>query len=191
MYFLPQLSSQSGVSLNASYQICQVRFGPRAAPGRARAAAHGAAPLRGQPAGVCGFRITLPNLLPKLTTNKQRCEKPRIVTGRRDFGWERSSRGRFATPADSPLHDCSAYSHVHVQRERFGVHRSRAVFGRAVPKIVTIRNCFIAVHPSAPVPLLLSWPVHTARAGTPPVPNTPTEYAASRAAFPLSTVAPQ
>ena len=119
MYFLPQLSSQSGVSLNASYQICQVRFGPRAAPGRARAAAHGAAPLRGQPAGVCGFRITLPNLLPKLTTNKQRCEKPRIVTGRRDFGWERSSRGRFATPADSLAQGRSPYSCTRTTR-KFG-----------------------------------------------------------------------
>jgi hypothetical protein len=36
------------------------------------------------------------------------------------------SRGRFATPADSPLHDCSAYSHAHARRESLGfVPRSR------------------------------------------------------------------
>jgi hypothetical protein len=28
------------------------------------------------------------------------------------------SRGRFATPADSPLQDCSPYSHVHARRDR-------------------------------------------------------------------------
>ena len=41
------------------------------------------------------------------------------VTNRnvRDFGWEMSSRGRFATPADFPLHDCSPYSHVTNRRE--------------------------------------------------------------------------
>jgi hypothetical protein len=46
----------------------------------------------------------------------------------RDFGCEMSSRGRFATPADFPLRDCSPYSHVHVRREslRF-VHRSRTI----------------------------------------------------------------
>jgi hypothetical protein len=39
------------------------------------------------------------------------------------------SRGRFATPADFPLHDYSACSHVHVRRESLGfVHRSRAIF---------------------------------------------------------------
>jgi hypothetical protein len=36
------------------------------------------------------------------------------------------SRGRFATPADFPLHECSPYSHVHVRRESLGfVPRSR------------------------------------------------------------------
>jgi hypothetical protein len=38
------------------------------------------------------------------------------------------SRGRFATPADSSLHECSPYSHVHVRRESLGfVPRSRAI----------------------------------------------------------------
>jgi hypothetical protein len=45
------------------------------------------------------------------------------------FRWEMSSRGRFATPADFPRHECSPYSHVHVRRERLGfVHRSGADF---------------------------------------------------------------
>jgi hypothetical protein len=39
------------------------------------------------------------------------------------------SRGRFATPADSPLQDCSPYSQVHVRRESLGfVHRSRTLY---------------------------------------------------------------
>jgi hypothetical protein len=65
------------------------------------------------------------------------------------------SRGRFATPPNCPLHDCSPYSHVHERREslRFD-HRSRTVFCRPVPNLgVTIRFC-IAVRglsaPSAP-----------------------------------------
>jgi hypothetical protein len=64
------------------------------------------------------------------------------------------SRGRFATPADLPLQDCSPYRGLHVRRERLGgVHRSRAVFCRPVPNLsAMIRNCFIAVswwHPRA------------------------------------------
>jgi hypothetical protein len=56
------------------------------------------------------------------------------------------SRGRFATPADFPLHDCSPYSHVHARRERLGfVHRSRAVFRRPCPNPnIPIRNFCIA-----------------------------------------------
>ena len=59
-----------------------------------------------------------------------------------DFGWEMRSRGRFATPGDSPRHDCSPYSHVHVRRVRLGfTRRSRAIFCRPVPKpSVTIRE---------------------------------------------------
>ena len=34
----------------------------------------------------------------------------------RGFGWETSSRGRFATPADFPLRDCGSYSHVHAAK---------------------------------------------------------------------------
>jgi hypothetical protein len=66
--------------------------------------------------------------------------KLRIVTVGVSGG--RRSRGRFATPADFPLHDCSSYSHVHERRESLEfVHRSRAIFGRPVPRLsVTIRN---------------------------------------------------
>jgi hypothetical protein len=65
----------------------------------------------------------------------------------RDFEWEMSSRGRFATPADFPRHDGTPYSHVHVRRERLGfVHRSRTIFYRPVPiPNDTIRNFCIAV----------------------------------------------
>jgi hypothetical protein len=46
----------------------------------------------------------------------------------RDFGVGGRSRGRFATPADFPQHDCSPCSHVHVRRERLGfIRRSRAI----------------------------------------------------------------
>ena len=39
------------------------------------------------------------------------------------------SRGRFATPAGFPLHDCRPFRGLHVQRERLGfVHRSRTIF---------------------------------------------------------------
>ena len=45
------------------------------------------------------------------------------------------SRGRFATPADSPFHDCSPYSHVHVLRARLRVvPRPRTVFCRPAAK---------------------------------------------------------
>jgi hypothetical protein len=48
--------------------------------------------------------------------------------------------GRFATPADFSLHDCSLCRGLHVRRTSLGVvHRSRATFCRAVPN-VTIRN---------------------------------------------------
>jgi hypothetical protein len=54
------------------------------------------------------------------------------------------SRGRFATPADFPLEDCSAYSHVHARRESLGfVPRSRSIFCRPAPN-PAIRNFCIA-----------------------------------------------
>ena len=57
------------------------------------------------------------------------------------------SRGRFATPADFPLQDCSHYRGLHVRRESLGfVHRSRAIYCRPVPNLdLTIRTLFIAV----------------------------------------------
>jgi hypothetical protein len=46
-----------------------------------------------------------------------------------------SSRGRFATYADSPLHDGSPYRGLDVRRESVGVvSRSRGVLCRAVAK---------------------------------------------------------
>jgi hypothetical protein len=48
------------------------------------------------------------------------------------------SRGRFATPADFPLQDCSPDRELHARRGRLGfVNRSRAsfCFCRAVPKL--------------------------------------------------------
>jgi hypothetical protein len=64
------------------------------------------------------------------------------------------SRGCFATPADSPPHDCSPYSHVHLRRERLGfVHRSRTLFCRPAPNPnATIRNFFTAVRPLTRIP---------------------------------------
>jgi hypothetical protein len=64
--------------------------------------------------------------------------KVRIRVNVRVFGWRRS-RGRYATPADIPLHDGSPYSHVHVRRVSLGfVHRSRAFSARVKP--LTLSN---------------------------------------------------
>ena len=50
------------------------------------------------------------------------------------------SRGRFATPADFPPHDCSPYSHVHERRECLGfVHHSRTIFCRPVRATLALR----------------------------------------------------
>ena len=55
------------------------------------------------------------------------------------------SRGRYATPADFPRHDCSPYSHVHVRCDSLGVvHRSSA-FSVAPCQTLAIRNLCIAV----------------------------------------------
>jgi hypothetical protein len=63
-------------------------------------------------------------------TSMQKLQNRRV----RDFGWEMSSRGRFATPADSPLHDGAPYRGLHVRGWGLGfVHRSRTTFCRAVP----------------------------------------------------------
>jgi hypothetical protein len=69
---------------------------------------------------------------------------------------EMSSRGRFATPADFPRHDCSPYRGLHERRESVGfVHRSTAMFCRPVPSpSVPIRNflphrCESAYHATA------------------------------------------
>jgi hypothetical protein len=60
----------------------------------------------------------------------------------RDFGWEMSSRGRFVTPVDFPLHDCSPDQGLHIRRESLGfVHRSRAIFCRPVPNNSQLLHC--------------------------------------------------
>jgi hypothetical protein len=49
---------------------------------------------------------------------------------------ERLSRGRFATPADSPRHDCASYRELRVRRWGLGfVHHYRTLFCRAVPNL--------------------------------------------------------
>jgi hypothetical protein len=59
------------------------------------------------------------------------------------------SRGRYATSADFPLHDCSPYSHVHVRRESLGfVHRSRTSFCR--PRAQPLFATFASLHARAP-----------------------------------------
>jgi hypothetical protein len=59
-----------------------------------------------------------------------------------------SSRGRFAPPADFPLHDCSPYRGLHVRRERLGFvpsvdHFLFVSFDSFLSR--SIRNFFIAV----------------------------------------------
>jgi hypothetical protein len=42
------------------------------------------------------------------------CDAAMSWNGRDGFGWERSSRGRFATRADFPIHDRSPFRGLHV-----------------------------------------------------------------------------
>ena len=58
------------------------------------------------------------------------------------MGWGVASRGRYATPTDSPPHGGTPYRGLRVRRWGLGfVHRSRAIFCRAVPDPnVSIRN---------------------------------------------------
>jgi hypothetical protein len=65
-----------------------------------------------------------------------------------------SSRGRFATPADFHLQDCSPYPHVHTRRERLGfVPHSRTGFCRPVPNPNAITLSSLYRPPSADAPL--------------------------------------
>jgi hypothetical protein len=60
--------------------------------------------------------------------------------GVRDFRVGDRSRGRYATPADFPRHDGTAYRGLRVSRWGLGlVHRSRAVFCHAVIRHFCIR----------------------------------------------------
>jgi hypothetical protein len=64
------------------------------------------------------------------------------------IGWEMSSRGRFAPPADFPRHDCSPCSHVHVRRESLGICpplRTSFCRPRAKPYQSDSQLCLIAV----------------------------------------------
>jgi hypothetical protein len=87
----------------------------------------------------------------------ERCEsgdssREGLRVGFREGSRGRYSRGRYATYADFPRHDGSAYWGLRVRRRglRF-VHHSRTILCRAVPKPqVTIRNFFIAVRPVRP-----------------------------------------
>jgi hypothetical protein len=74
------------------------------------------------------------------------------ISQRQAFRVGDRSRGRFATPAQFPLHDCSPYSHVHARREILGfVPRSRTICCRPVPNPNPLRfNIVIAVHPADP-----------------------------------------
>jgi hypothetical protein len=57
----------------------------------------------------------------------------------------------FRDAADSPLQDCSPYSHVHVRRESVGfVHRSRAILCRPVPNPNGTIRCCVAVRYARP-----------------------------------------
>ena len=63
----------------------------------------------------------------------------------RDFGWEMSSRGGLATPADLPRHDCSPYRALHVRRESAGFvdrFKGRFLSPRAKPDCVPIPRRF-------------------------------------------------
>jgi hypothetical protein len=112
-------------------------------------------------------RFEVPSPQPHLgSTPIHRC-KSGASSHVRDFGWENRSRGRFATPADFPLQDCSPYSHV--RRESVGFfHRSEDQFYRPVPNPNRpIRNVSIAVAHFRQA-LQLSSDEHAARAVAPP-----------------------
>jgi hypothetical protein len=72
------------------------------------------------------------------------------VTNRdvRDFGWGRDrSRGDYATPADSPLHDGTPYRGLHVRRWGLGfVRHSRTILCRAVPNLALRFATFASLH---------------------------------------------
>jgi hypothetical protein len=63
----------------------------------------------------------------------------------RDFEWEMSSRGRFVTPADFPLHDFTAYRGLHNGRESLGFVRGSRII--SCHPYGTIRNCVSSLWP--------------------------------------------
>ena len=83
----------------------------------------------------------------------------------RYFGREMSSRGRFATPADFPRPDCSAYRELHVCRESLVfVYRSRTSFCRPAPnpnvndsQLFRCLLLVLALLWSAHLPLVTHW----------------------------------
>jgi hypothetical protein len=73
------------------------------------------------------------------------CKRWRVVT--LGFRVGDRSRGRYATPADFALHDCSPCRGLRVRRESLGfVHRSRAIRCRAVPN-QKLRFATAVAHP--------------------------------------------
>jgi hypothetical protein len=81
-------------------------------------------------------------------------EKLRIVT--KGFRAGDRSRGRFATPADFPLHDGTPYRDYAYDVGVWDLSIIQGPFS-VLPcqTLVTIRNCFVAVPPSAPAYLAL------------------------------------
>jgi hypothetical protein len=147
--------------------------GPRADQGAQRHASRRRGSLRAARGAACPlFRPCLPCSPPPQPLRAARCplmppssltrlRRPHALhsdakVGNRNvrvFGWERSSRGRFATPADYPRHDGTSYRGLHVHRECLGfVHRSRDSPFSVAPcqtYAVTIRNVCICTRSSA------------------------------------------
>jgi hypothetical protein len=70
----------------------------------------------------------------------------------RGFGWGVAHGGRYATPADFPLHDGTAYRGLRVRRGGLGfVHRPRTVFCRRRAKPL-LESRFVVERTSSPVP---------------------------------------
>jgi hypothetical protein len=84
----------------------------------------------------------LPGATPELPEELEEVQRRTIekVANRnvRGFGWEDRSRGRYATPADSPLRVlCTSYRSYAYDVGVWGlgfVHRSRAIFCRPAPE---------------------------------------------------------
>jgi hypothetical protein len=150
------------------------RTPPAAAAERRRAAAAACPRARTSPTRALTFKSIPKTYIYKsgvsLNASGGNTKKVRIVTG---FRVGDRSRGRYALPADFPLHDGTPYRGLHVQRWGLGVvHRSRAGFCRAVPNPnATIRSFCIAESPRSRSAALLGRP-RPAAARSPGRPHT-------------------